>query len=152
MRKMITLLRTLIYALKLKVPISMLRVYGACTIVTPCNFRFAKGLRLNHYCYINASGGLLSGVNLTVSAGAKVLTSSIDIKQFMSVDRISDYHTLSPVQFGNNVWLGASSVILPGVTLGDRVIVAAGAVVTKSFSETDIVLAGVPASIVKRLN
>jgi acetyltransferase-like isoleucine patch superfamily enzyme len=152
MRKLITFFRTLLYSLRLKVRFRMLRVYGACTIVSPSNFKFKKGLRINHYSYINASGGVIAGKNLTISAGAKVLTSSIDIEQFMSVDRSGDYHTYSSIMFGDNVWLGAGSIILPGITLSDRVIVAAGAVVTKSFTDADIILAGVPASIVKRLS
>ncbi len=36
---------------------------------------------------------------------------------------------------GNNVWIGGGAIVLPGVTLGDNVVVAAGAVVTKSFPE-----------------
>ena len=42
------------------------------------------------------------------------------------------------------------SIILPGVTIGNRVVVAAGAVVTKNV-EDDVVVAGVPAKVVKRL-
>jgi maltose O-acetyltransferase len=39
----------------------------------------------------------------------------------------------APVTIGNNVWIGGSSVILPGITIGDNVTIGAGSVVTKSI-------------------
>ena len=41
---------------------------------------------------------------------------------------------------GNNVFLGANAVILPGVTIGDNCIIGAGAIVTKSFSENSVII------------
>jgi len=55
-----------------------------------------------------------------------------------------------PIEIGNNSWIGANAVILPGVKLGNHVVVAAGAVVTKSFSDNFIV-GGVPARVIKKL-
>jgi acetyltransferase-like isoleucine patch superfamily enzyme len=52
--------------------------------------------------------------------------------------------TTSPVTIGSDVWIGANSVILPGVNVADGAIVGAGAVVTKDVGPMDIV-AGVPA-------
>lgn len=57
----------------------------------------------------------------------------------------------SPVRIGKGCWLGEKSMIMPGVTLGDRCIVAAGAVVTKSFPDKSLV-GGVPAKLLKRYN
>lgn len=56
-----------------------------------------------------------------------------------------------PIYLGEKCWIGMNAVILPGVTLGDHTVVAAGAVVTKSFPEGHCVLAGVPATIIKKL-
>lgn len=53
-----------------------------------------------------------------------------------------------PVHIGNNVWIGCNCVILPGVTIGDNAVVAAGAVVTKDVPENSVA-AGVPAKIIK---
>ena len=50
-----------------------------------------------------------------------------------------------------NSWLGMNSVILPGVTLGENTVVAAGAIVTKSFPEGWCVLAGSPAKVIKNI-
>lgn len=67
-------------------------------------------------------------------------------------ERISGLEYGKPITIGDKVWIGGGAIILPGVTLGNNVVVAAGAVVTKSFPEDNIVLAGNPARIIKRLN
>lgn len=57
------------------------------------------------------------------------------------------------IKIGNNVWIGANSLILGGVNItGNNVVIAAGSVVTKSFSESNVVLAGCPAKIIKQIN
>lgn len=53
-----------------------------------------------------------------------------------------------PIKIGNDVWIGAYAVILPGVTIGDGAIIAAGAIVTKDVEDYSIV-AGVPAKHIK---
>ncbi len=55
------------------------------------------------------------------------------------------------VIIGNSCWIGMNSIILPGVHLGDMTIVGAGSVVTKSFPEGNIVIAGNPAKIIKKM-
>ncbi len=56
----------------------------------------------------------------------------------------------APVTIGNDVWVGGNCTILPGVTIGNNVIIAAGAVVTKNTPDNCIV-AGIPAKKVKDL-
>ena len=51
---------------------------------------------------------------------------------------------------GDNVWIGANVTILPGVTIGDYVVVAAGSVVTKDVP-SGVLVAGVPAVVKKQL-
>ena len=53
-----------------------------------------------------------------------------------------------PISIGNDCWVGTRVIILPGVSLGDHSIVAAGAVVTKSFPPYSII-GGIPAKIIK---
>jgi maltose O-acetyltransferase len=55
-----------------------------------------------------------------------------------------------PITIGKACWLGSGAIVCPGVTLGDNVVVAAGAVVTKSFP-SNCVIAGNPARIIKQL-
>ena len=55
-----------------------------------------------------------------------------------------------PVTIENDVWVGANAVILPGVTIGNHCVVAAGAVVTKDVPPHSLV-AGVPAKVIKQI-
>ena len=56
----------------------------------------------------------------------------------------------NPVTIEDDVWIGANAVILPGVTIGNHCVVAAGAVVTKDVPPHSLV-AGVPAKVIKNL-
>lgn len=56
-----------------------------------------------------------------------------------------------PITIGNNCWIGGNAVINPGVTIGDNVVVASGAVVTKSFGD-NVVIGGNPARILKNID
>lgn len=56
-----------------------------------------------------------------------------------------------PVVIGDNVWIGANCTILPGVTIGNNVVVAAGAVVVKDVADNSLV-GGVPAKLIKTLS
>lgn len=55
-----------------------------------------------------------------------------------------------PITIGDQVWVGGSAIILPGVTIGSRVVIGAGAVVTKDLPD-DVFAAGNPCKIVRRL-
>ena len=58
--------------------------------------------------------------------------------------------TTKPVTIANDVWIGAGAVVLPGVTIGQHAVVAAGAVVTNDVPEFCLV-GGVPAKIIKKI-
>lgn len=55
-----------------------------------------------------------------------------------------------PIRIGNDVWIGGNVTILPGVTIGNNVVVAAGAVVTKDIPDNTLV-GGVPAKFIREL-
>ena len=55
-----------------------------------------------------------------------------------------------PVVIADDVWIGANAVILPGVSIGQHVVVAAGAIVTHDVPDHSVV-AGVPAKIIKHI-
>lgn len=55
-----------------------------------------------------------------------------------------------PITIGEDCWFGAGAMVMPGVTVGDRVVVAAGSVVTRDVP-SDTLVAGVPATVKRSL-
>lgn len=55
-----------------------------------------------------------------------------------------------PIAIGNDVWVGGSAVICPGVTIGDRTVIGAGSVVTKDIP-SDVFAAGNPCRVIRKL-
>lgn len=60
------------------------------------------------------------------------------------------YEDHKPVKIGDNVWIGRRSMFMPGSEVGNNVVVSAGSVVTKKF-ENNVIIGGVPASILKKI-
>ncbi|WP_295893929.1 sugar O-acetyltransferase [uncultured Vibrio sp.] len=56
-----------------------------------------------------------------------------------------------PITIGNNVWIGANSVVLPGVTIGENTVIGAGSVVTKDIPE-NVVAVGNPCRVLRDIN
>lgn len=81
------------------------------------------------------------GNNVTISAPVQLLTHDNSIIKM--AEGVTD--TFGTICIGDNCFIGANTVILPGVTLADNIIVAAGSVVTKSFHEEKIIIGGNPA-------
>lgn len=100
-------------------------------------------------CFLLAKEKIEIGLNSTLAYGVTILTGA-DPNGPENKLSILYPSIKAPVKIGNNCWIGANSVILPGVTIGDMVIVAAGSVVTKDI-ESNVMVAGVPATIKKRL-
>ena len=72
------------------------------------------------------------------------------IHPFDPAARACGAESARPVSIGNHCWIGGHATILPGVTLGNNVIVGAGAVVPRSIGD-NLVIAGNPAKVVRPL-
>lgn len=66
------------------------------------------------------------------------------------VQRDADVEMGAPISIGNSCWLGGRVTVLPGVTIGNNVVVGAGSVVTKSFGD-NVVIVGNPARVIKKV-
>ena len=64
--------------------------------------------------------------------------------------RKNDYQFNMPIRIGNNVWLGAGVIVMPGVTIGDNSVIGAGSVVTKDIP-SGVVAYGVPCKVVREI-
>ena len=65
--------------------------------------------------------------------------------------REQGYQFNMPVRIGRNCWLGAGVIVLPGVTIGDNVVVGAGSVVTKDLPD-NVVAVGTPCRVLREVN
>lgn len=88
---------------------------------------------------IGSNCAITSGVKIFTHGGGRVLR-----------DEIPDFDIFGKVKIGNYVYIGSNSLIMPGVTIGSHVLVAAGSVVTKSVPD-NTVIAGNPAKIVSTI-
>lgn len=95
--------------------------------------------------YIQGSGQLTIGSYTHIGQNSGVLSGGHDIYNHLKL-------TENQTKIGDYNWIGMNSIILPGVQLGHHTIVAAGSVVTKSFSEGHVIIGGNPAKIIKRLD
>lgn len=90
--------------------------------------------------------------HITIGKGSYIAQNVGIITANHSFANLDAHEAGRDVSIGKNCWVGMNAVILPGVTLGDRTVVAAGAVVTKSFNDGYVVIAGVPAKIIKKFD
>ncbi|WP_346817710.1 acyltransferase [Bacillus paramobilis] len=96
-------------------------------------------------CYIQGIGEVIIGDYTILAPNVGIISSNHDLYDYR-------VHHKEKVIIGNYCWIGMNAVVLPGVVLGNHTIVAAGAVVTKSFEEGYCVIGGNPAKIIKILD
>lgn len=102
-------------------------------------------LALRGGCYIQGIGRLFLGDYVSVTQNCIIITANHNIYN-------QDEHIKKETIIGDYCWIASNSCIMAGVVLGPRTVVAAGAVVTKSFPEGYCVIAGNPAKIVKLID
>ena len=109
----------------------------------------AENAEINTGCFLLVKDKIVIGENSTLAYGVTVLTSANPNGPKNKLASI--YPKLkAPVIIGEDVWVGANATILPGVTIDDFSVVAAGSVVTKNVP-SGVLVAGNPAVIKKKL-
>lgn len=146
------------------------KIYCSVRMDTPPYRRFSLGRHsvVESFCCINnAVGDVVIGDHTRIGLhntiiGPVTIGSHVNLAQGITVTALNhnfengglriDEQGVStkPVVIGDDVWIGANAVVLPGVTLGSHVVVAAGAVVTKDVPDHTLV-GGVPAKVIKSL-
>jgi acetyltransferase-like isoleucine patch superfamily enzyme len=107
--------------------------------------RLGKNIFINHACSFLDIGGITIEDDVLIGPKVNLITENHPLNP-------NDRKTLllKPVVVKQNAWIGAAATILPGVTIGENSVVAAGAVVAGDVPPNTIV-AGVPAKIIKTL-
>jgi acetyltransferase-like isoleucine patch superfamily enzyme len=104
-----------------------------------------KNVFINHACSFLDIGGITIEDDVQIGPRVNLTTENHPLDP-------SDRTTLllQPIVIKRNAWIGAAATILPGVTIGENAVVAAGAVVSRDVPANTVV-AGVPAKVVKHL-
>lgn len=108
------------------------------------NIHVGKQVFINMGCKFQDQGGIFIGDGSLIGHNVVLATLNHAIPP---EDRSSMLP--APIRIGRHVWIGANATVLPGVTIGDGAIIAAGAVVTRDVPENTIV-GGVPARIMRQ--
>ena len=127
------------------------KIYHSVRMDTPPYRRFRLGrrsvIRVGIHCTIIGPVCMGSHVHLAQGITVTALNHNFEDTQL----RIDEQGiTTKPVVIGDDVWIGANAVILPGVTIGHHTVIAAGAVVTKDVPPYTLA-GGVPAKVIKHL-
>ncbi|SFH07617.1 maltose O-acetyltransferase [Desulfotomaculum arcticum] len=117
-----------------------LQIGKGVIINNPRNLRMGNDCYISHYCYVQAKGGLEFGDNVIIGPMSIIATSNHIFEKGVVKNKGSH----KPIVIGKGTWCGGHVVITSGVNIGESVVVAAGAVVTKDVISNKKV-AGVPA-------
>ncbi len=107
-----------------------------------------NNVSINRGCNISAGGGLTIGDYVSIGHGVSIVTANHGFGDRDTPIQLQPM-TPAPVKIGSNVWIGARVTILAGVEIADGTVIAAGSVVTKSVTEPDTIVGGVPARRIK---
>ena len=107
------------------------------------NIQVGKNVFINGGCHFQDQGGITLGDDCLIGHNVVFAT----LNHFIEPSERASLRP-APIVLGKNVWVGSSSTILQGVTIGDNAIIAAGSVVTKDVPANAIV-GGVPARLIR---
>lgn len=105
-----------------------------------------EGCFIGSGCEFNITSRITVGKNTLIASGSRFIDHNHGTA--MDADIKLQEQVELPITIGANVWIGANSIVLKGVTVGDGAIIAAGSVVTKPV-EPFAVYAGVPAHLIR---
>lgn len=113
-----------------------------------CNIYLGDDCFINFNCTILDEAKVTIGNNAFLGPNVSIYTACHPLEP---EKRNKFIQWAEPVTIGNNVWIGGDVTVLPGVNIGDNVVIGAGAVVTKSFP-ANVVIGGNPAIIIKEID
>jgi acetyltransferase-like isoleucine patch superfamily enzyme len=127
------------------------KIDKSTTVFVPFYTNFGKHIKLgknvfiNHACTFLDLGGIIIEDDVQIGPKVNLITENHPVDPAKR-----KYLDLKPIMIKRNAWIGAAATILPGVTIGENSIVAAGAVVNRDVPDNTIV-GGVPAKALKTI-
>ena len=110
------------------------------------NIHIGKHVFINMGCKFQDQGGIFIGDGVLIGHNVVLAT----LNHAMQPERRSDMLP-APIHIGKRVWIGSNATVLPGVTIGDGAVVAAGAVVTRDVPANTVV-GGVHAKVIRHIH
>ncbi|HIY01246.1 MAG TPA: sugar O-acetyltransferase [Candidatus Blautia faecipullorum] len=111
------------------------------------HIEIGEGFYANTGCVMLDVGRITIGDNVLFGPNVSLYTAGHPIHP---ESRKSGYEYGIPIKIGDNVWIGGSCVILPGVTIGNNVVIGAGSVVTKDIPD-NVCAAGNPCRVIREI-
>jgi maltose O-acetyltransferase len=112
------------------------------------NIKAGERVFFNFNCVVLDVAPVTIGSRTMFAPNVQIYTATHPIDP---VERSSGKEYAKPITIGNDVWVGGSTVICPGVTIGDRSVIGAGSVVTKDIP-SDVIAAGNPCRVIRRID
>lgn len=128
------------------------RVRESAKVIMPENLTCGSHVWIGENAMVDASGGLTIGDHTTVAGAVLVWTHTSSLSNLMGANQPGNpYIRRSPTRIGSRTFIGGPSVIYPGVTIGDGVIVMPMSVVTGNVGD-NVIVAGAPAVVVREID
>ncbi|WP_028937345.1 sugar O-acetyltransferase [Pseudonocardia spinosispora] len=111
------------------------------------NIRLGRNVFINQGCRLNDIGGIEIDDDVMIGPSVSLITSGHPVDPSRRRSGI----TAAPIRIGRNAWIGASAMILQGVTVGADSVIGAGSVVTHDVPPATVAV-GAPARMVRRID
>lgn len=119
------------------------RVMPPLNLVCANQVKIGRNVLIMGGCLMMSRGGITIDDDAMIAANAQLISNNHDLHDHALL-------VCKPVHICRNAWIGAGATILPGVTVGENAVVAAGAVVTKDV-EANTIVGGNPAKFIKSI-
>ena len=112
------------------------------------NISVGENFYMNHNCVILDGAKVEFGNDVFIAPNCGFYSAGHPL-DFEKRNKGLEY--AKPIKIGNNVWIGGNVIVLPGVTIGDNVVIGAGSVVTRDVP-SNVVAVGNPCKAIKNLD
>ncbi|RZK40031.1 MAG: sugar O-acetyltransferase [Pedobacter sp.] len=125
------------------------KIDGTVNVFTPLHINYGKNINIGKNVFINFDCVFLDMGGITIEDNVQIAP-KVSLLSEGHPTSIADRHSLvpKPIHIKKNAWIGANATILPGVTIGENAVVAAGSVVSKDVPDNTVV-GGIPAKFLK---
>lgn len=143
------------YEAQCEILTDLLGQMGKETVITPpfwCDYGY--NITVGDYFYSNHNLVITDGAKVTFGDHVFIAPNCCFTTAEHAIDpemRKNGVEIAKPIKVGNNVWIGAGSTILAGVTIGDNSVIGAGSVVTKDVPPNAVAV-GVPCRVMREIN